>query len=446
MKNKGIVLLLLATLILFLWGTKKQFKVNKNPSRSDQAAYMRYAKKTRALPFGYVPDRNYMPIYPWIMSWFFQDGMTDEEYFQTGKRVNIVLALLTMLPVYVVFLWKNHPFDATVALSAIIISMVAFKAPAFQPALLFFAISFFMFVSHLNLILQLSCNKAGLAGFLSGLAYLTKGAVPPLICLTTLCLVGRAVGAYVRKKRSPQSTAVNMLSWKTCLIAIAVFAATLVIAVFPYIRASKDMYGRWICENNMYFFWCDSWKDCKRLMAAVGGEEGLYRMPRSELPGPINYFRAHSLKDALVRIAEGLRRFQSEHVRWGYGYTRFVVVYAVCLLLIGYQKRQGIRAWLLNGANRWAVVYCAGFFLGYILLCAWYTYVDCSKRFGLIMFYPAMFLFVKALRAARESRVEWNLFGSRVNASAVSPIVLFLLIEYALFDFIHRIQVMDGTY
>ena len=445
----AVVFLLAATAALFLWGAGKQFLRNGDMDRTDQSAYMKYAKESRTVPFGFAPSRNYMPIYPGIMSWFYREGASDAEYFQRGKRVNVGIALLTLALVYGVFLRGNHLWDATVALSAAALSLVAFKAPCFQPELLFLAISLLTFVAQLHLILRPSWQAAAVAGILSGLAYLTKGSVPPAILLTILCLLGRSVVSLARRRASeigPRPAAVRAGFGKAPWAAAMVFAASLLIVVSPYLRASKQMYGRWICENNSYFFWCDSWTECQALMASVGQERGLYSMPSSDLPGPITYWRTHTLGDAGARLAEGFRRLYQQHVQWGYGYARFIMVYGVCLALIAWQRRKDVRAWLAEDGHRWALLYSSGFFAGYLLLCAWYTHIDNSRRFTLILFYPALYLSVKGLAAARKADVEWNLFGSKLKASAVTSIVLLFLIQYVIFDFAYRTQFMDGTY
>ena len=176
-------------------------------NRTDQSAYMNYAKQSRTVHFGFVPSRNYMPIYPGVMPWFYPEGASDAEYFERGKRVSIGLAILTLSLVYGVFLRSNHLWDATVALSAAALSLAAFKAPCFQPELLFLAVSLLMFVAQLHLILQSSWQAAAVAGILSGFAYLTKGSVPPAIVLTILCLVGRSVVSLVRRREQDRSQA-----------------------------------------------------------------------------------------------------------------------------------------------------------------------------------------------------------------------------------------------
>jgi hypothetical protein len=445
----AVIILLAATVALFLWGAGMQFQRNRDMTRTDQSAYMDYAKKSLTVPFGFVPSRNYMPLYPAVMSWFYREADSDVEYFERGKLVNIGIALLTLTLFYGVLLRNNHRWDATVAVSVAALAMAVFKAPCFQPEMLFFAISFLMFVAQLHLILRPSWQAAAIAGILSGFAYLTKGSVPPMIALTILCLVGRSVENLVRRRASNSSlkpAPVRPGLGKAPWVAAIVFSAALLITVSPFLRASKQMYGRWICENNAYFFWCDSWTECQALMASVGQEQGLYRTPSSELPGPITYWRTHSLGDAGARIAEGCRRLYQQHIQWGYGYAKFIMVYAVCLAFIAYQRRKEVRAWLAGDGHKWAVLYSCGLFAGFLLLCTWYTAIDNSRRFTLVLFYPALYLSVKGLTATVNADVEWNLFGSKLKGSAVSSIVLLLLLQYVIFEFFYRVQFMDGTY
>ena len=224
------------------------------------------------------------------------------------------------------------------------------------------------------------------------------------------------------------------------------FLFALLLTLYPYARASKNMYGRWHCENNMYFFWCDSWDECQKIMKSAGGERGFYRTPASTRPGPLKYWREHDLKEIFGRMTEGFARLYREHVRWGYGYARFVFAYGVCLALMAYAARDKAAGWLRADGNKWLALYCLAFFGGYPLLCAWYTYIDCSKRFALIMLYPAVYLCVRALKAAREARLGWRLFGCSLKPDAVSAIILLVLLEYIVFSYVYRVPVMDGTY
>ena len=51
----------------------------------DQAAYLNYSKKISQTDFKHMGDRNRMPVYPAIMSFFYKDGMSDQTFFKVGK-------------------------------------------------------------------------------------------------------------------------------------------------------------------------------------------------------------------------------------------------------------------------------------------------------------------------------------------------------------------------
>lgn len=440
----------LATLSFFLWGAGKQSARNTDLDRTDQRAYITCARESRVKPFGFLTTRNYMPVFPQIMEAFYREGMSDEEFLEVGKRVNTVFALLAAILLYGVLLWRNHPWDAVIAASAGALSMLAFKAAAFQPEVLFLTFALLMFIAQLRLIMTPSAGRAIVAGALTGLAYLTKASVPPLALLTVVCLAGRWVESRFFRKNArrgaSEPTATEQRWVKHPMLAAGLFLVTSLIVVSPYLRGNKVLYGRWYCENNSYFMWCDSWQECEDLMNRVGWEKGLYSLPASELPGPMTYWRTHSIQDAMVRVGRGFKTLYDAHVPWGYGYARFVMAYGLCLGMAAFGRRKVIREWLSRDGNKWAALYGVGFFAGYLLLCAWYTYIDSSRRFALILFLPAMYLFVRGQKVIRDSGVEWRLFGVSMRAEAVSAIILLVLTEYVFFDFVYRIQVMDGTY
>src|SRR5215510_6002503 len=96
--------LLLTAGALFLWGADRQATlVNTNLQRNDQSAYLDYAKQLAQTDFQYVGDRNRMPLYPGLMALFYQEGMSDAEFFALGKRVGIAMGLVVLLVAFTVF-------------------------------------------------------------------------------------------------------------------------------------------------------------------------------------------------------------------------------------------------------------------------------------------------------------------------------------------------------
>ena len=67
---------------LYYWGAFQQAEsVNTNLSKSDQSAYMDYAKDTVDNNFADIGGRNRMPLYPILLSLVYSDGISDEVFF-----------------------------------------------------------------------------------------------------------------------------------------------------------------------------------------------------------------------------------------------------------------------------------------------------------------------------------------------------------------------------
>ena len=58
---------------------------------TDQAAYLNYAKKISQTDFRHMGDRNRMPVYPTLISFFYKKGMSDKEFFEKAKKMQCYL-------------------------------------------------------------------------------------------------------------------------------------------------------------------------------------------------------------------------------------------------------------------------------------------------------------------------------------------------------------------
>ena len=70
--------------------------------------------------------------------------------------------------------------------------------------------------------------------------------------------------------------------------------------------------------------------------------------------------------------------------------------------------------------------------------------VVAGNRIVLAQFLPTMFLFVRSLSFAQNHNLAIRAFGRRVNASAISHIILLILVLYLCFVFTHRISTKYG--
>ena len=153
--------------------------VNQNMEASDQSAYMHYAQRLRASHFQYVGDRNRMPVYPAFMALFYQEGMTDQELFEVGKRVGIAIAIAVLGVSLFIMLRYVSSLDGLTAVLVAAFTVLAYKAPYFQADVLFYGIDFALFVLMLELIVRPTLLRALAVGLVGGFAHLTKASVLP---------------------------------------------------------------------------------------------------------------------------------------------------------------------------------------------------------------------------------------------------------------------------
>ena len=183
-------ILMLLSILLFLWGSERQASlVNLSMHSTDQSAYMHYAKELARTDFAFVGGRNRMPLYPALISLFYTDGMTDEEFFERGKRVGIALGIIVLALVFVIFRWSGHIEDALTVTLVAMFTIFVYKSPYFQPEVLFYGIGLLLFGSLLELIRRPNLSTAVLAGCVGGVAHLTKASVLPSLLLASACLV-----------------------------------------------------------------------------------------------------------------------------------------------------------------------------------------------------------------------------------------------------------------
>lgn len=69
LKRFGVFLLLLSVYVI--GACYQGFFVNVDMQRTDQSAYMDYARRMKTTHYEYIGDRNRMPVYPFLQSLFY---------------------------------------------------------------------------------------------------------------------------------------------------------------------------------------------------------------------------------------------------------------------------------------------------------------------------------------------------------------------------------------
>ena len=140
-------LIVFICILLLIWGAERQSRfVNTDMKKSDQAAYMFSAKQLKLTNYQVISDRARMPLYSYLMSIFFRETMSDQDFFEIGKRIGILIAIIVFLINILIFVKYVGVFFALVGNLLIAFTVFAYRAPYFKAEILFYGISFWLFV------------------------------------------------------------------------------------------------------------------------------------------------------------------------------------------------------------------------------------------------------------------------------------------------------------
>lgn len=369
-------------------------RANTKISRTDQGAYIKYAIALRESDFSYVGRRNRMPFYPGFLAAFMEKGETPDGFFEKGKQINAWLTLGGLSFLAVVFLRCFPRHYALNLLFMTAFTVMVFRAAYVQAEVLYYLLTFAVFLLCWRLFEKPSVVLAVLAGGLLGLAHLTKASVlPGLLAFAVFYILDGAWQLLCGRQRDRPRPVRRFLC---VLLVIASFLA----AVFPYISKSKERYGHYFYNvNSTFYFWCDSWEDAESRTKAAGDREGWPDMPEDEIPSLKNYLRSHSAGDIAWRVVEGFSRVFNSMAK-SYGYLWFCLAYLGFAGWIAWRKRKLL--WKLIVKRPGPALALTAYFSGYGLLFAWYSQIIEGNRFVLGIFLP--FVFTVSVFITRFSR------------------------------------------
>ena len=288
-RNIVLGIILVVSAVIFVWGARQQSSlVNTNMYEMDQSAYMLYAINLAETNFTYVGDRNRMPLYPMLMSFFYKQGMSDEVFFERGKKAGIAIGLIGILVTFLLFKHVSNTMEALTGTLVAAFTMFAYKAPYFQAEVLFYPISLFLFYLLLSLVKKPKIKTAILAGFVGGIGHLTKASVLPAVLVASVIVLLRGVISHWRKHRNADKAVINLQEsnalWKSASnIVVLLFCFHLVI--YPYIRTSKERFGRYYYNvNSTFYMWYDSWEEAELGTKAHGDRQCWPDMPSEDIP------------------------------------------------------------------------------------------------------------------------------------------------------------------
>lgn len=436
-----LALCLVACLILYLLGAYQQFaRVNTDPRAGDQSAYLGYARQVHDDPVGFVGSRNRMPAYPSLLALITSHDLSDAEFFQRGKRFNVLLSLLLLAAVYL--LLRFHEFEPPVSLLLVGIAaatVFVWRCAYVQVELLFYTVFLHTFAAAMRLFARPSLGWAFLAGGLAALAYLTKASALPMVAGTVLLLLVRQAVEFRRPSASPELNAPELNAparprpWALALA----LSTTFLILVSPYLANSQRHFGRWFYNvNTTHAAWNDSTPDWNNLRPGSDPwrySEQVREMSPDEIPSASRYWREHSPSDIGARIAKGALRYVRYEGTSQFLAQLFLGVYALFALVFTAQHRERVRGWLAGTDALFALLFCIGIFLGYALLVCFYAGVAVGDRFVQPLFLPAWYVGFKLLKTFEAEgcalRTPWGAVSvARCHQAAALLMVLVVVV------------------
>lgn len=386
---KKIAGLLIALGLIYLYwvGAMPNLQqVNTDPGQLDQSAYLRYARLLAESDQTYVGDRNRMPLYPFVLSFLYDDSRPRETIFTYSKYLNLTLSIIILIGLF--FICRHYlSLPATILLIVITgFNTFMIMATYVQAEILFYFLNFCSFLLLNHLLIQPRPRRAMVAGVILGLAHLTKASVMVGLALYVGVAILQTGYLIYRAKDNPVNTDRLLYHLTTPLIVIFMFG----LIIFPYIANSKQIYGHYFYNvNTTFYIWYDSWGEVREGTRAYGDREGWPTMPPEKIPGPAKYLREHTGQQIVERILAGMMVIIKMALFSAYGYLKYLLLYLTSCLLVmiiywrhtGRLVREYAPLWLFNSL----------YFPTYFLLYAWYTPIAAGERFVLAQFLPLMF-------------------------------------------------------
>jgi hypothetical protein len=396
----------------------------------DQSSYMKAARDLyfdRHEGTAHLTDRNRMPLYSWLQSFFYEprpgergadryteaDAERDDAFFERGKRVNVWLSMAILVALYLIFRAHVGTLAGASAVLVLAFGVCVFKAGYFQSELLYYFTSFVAFLLICHFLKRPRWWLAPLVGVAAAVAHLTKAGMLPLVAIFVAVFLAREVFdlfARMIKPGRPRPVGVPAVQWR--VLAMLLCLASFVAVLWPYISNSKRQFGQYFYNvNSTFYIWYDRWPDVSVRAPrdprqpwgtkAWGDREHWPDVADENLPGPGRYWRDHSWKTIGDRVEKGFELIWTEpRDKYGVFYYAWAFIAVAALLLVV----RPIATWRMTHSNRNGTVpaFLLLYLAAYLPLTAFYWPISQTGVTRFLFAHLAPLFFVLTYVTARE--------------------------------------------
>jgi len=430
LKYVAIILLSFVFVVLYYNGaTKHADTLNTNYRLHDQGAYLYYAQQLHDTDYQYTGRRNRHPLYPIILSAFYKTGMSLDDYFVKGKRLNIIFSIIFLAALFIIFykLFRVHTAVNLFLMTAFTIFI--FKAPYFQCELLYYFLAFITFLLILKMFTGPTWYYAVLTGVFTGLTYLTKASVMAALGLFAIWFSVKVVFNLFLIVKNRGAQPVSAKSLLMPVVSIALVIITFVLVVYPYISTSKRIFGRYFYNvNSTFYMWYDSREEMKSGTRVHGDREGWPKMPAEMIPSSKKYFQEHSIGQVFNRVWTGLvTSIKANKHAYGYfWYLFYYFLFFVIMVILNFKKSLH-----LAREHIFLLLFLVSYFGVYFGVNAWWNYLGPSVRHILAIFLPLMFIVNYIIKLLPETRI--NIWRYNVNFVKVFNVFIYIILIYDVY-------------
>jgi hypothetical protein len=383
------------------------------------------------------------PLWPWVAAWLADPGQQpsgdqevtpqDRELFTRGRWFNVGLTcgFVIILGLALSRIWT---LGAT-ANALLLIGIGAFlpRAVYYQPEPLYFIFFTLTWLACLFALLRNSLWIYALIGLFSGIAYLAKGSVHPLMIVFIGVSSMRWLWGWILA-HWPGKSGTSLWIYRNHFFGIALLLFVHLMAASPRLAYAQERFGDPFHSYPGYWMWFDTFEDCFAWMNQHGSRSSLEALPTASRPSFATYSATHTPEQMIARLRDGAAvkltdllapgstkqslktpkpwKGVFEHRGWYLGAVVLLCI-SMGLSTVSLGKKVPGRA-RLHPESASVFLFVVGSFCAYTLAYGWYTPIGRGDRFMLSLYAPLVLSLLWAsesmLRRARHRKAPRPLF------------------------------------
>lgn len=389
--------------------------------------------------FPHRTDGVVQPLWPWLAAWLAdpdhqiteenmiskQGRPQDYKLFNRGRWFNVFLTTT-----FLIFLGiaAHRLFSLPAALNLLLLGGFGALLPRavyFQPEPVYFIFFFLTWLACICALKKNSLWSYGLIGVVSGIAYMAKSSVHPLLAGFVVASSLRCVWEMFKPAHisSPSSPSHGWL-WRNHIVGIIILGITHFMTIGPRLTTSYEQYGDMFHAYPNYWMWMDDFdQQGYQWMADHPDAESLAAIPPGEKPSLGNYLRSHTPQEVQQRLTSGVKAKVTEFLKpeqttrskkiekqkpWrgiyearGWYLAALAAILATCLLALplAAPKAQHAGHLIFKPGITITTFFILGSITGYTILYGWYHPIGRGDRFMMSLYLPIAFTLIWAADA-----------------------------------------------